>query len=243
MTKVLEVDSISKTYSNNRGIKDISFYLNKGDILGLLGPNGAGKSTLIKVIAGLVKQDKGSFIICGNNPETAYEDAMSQIGFVIETPPFHQDLTAYQHIKMAQRFYSASSKAEIEKVLFMSGLEKYKHEKIKNYSHGMKQKLGLSLAVLAKPALAILDEPFNGLDIESMVEMRDTIKTLSSQGDTTFIISSHLVHEVENLCNRIGIIREGKLISDNYLSSISKEQFPSLESYYLDTIRAFKGGS
>lgn len=237
MEKALEVTGLTKLYKNNAGVEDISFNINKGDVYGFLGPNGAGKTTVMKVITGLLKADKGSVKVFGHDIEKNYEQALKNVGSIIENPVAYEYMSGFQNLKQTARLYEHISDSRIEEVLELVGLTKFKNEKVEAYSLGMKQRLGIANALISNPDLLILDEPTNGLDIEGTVEIRSLIQTLAKERDTTFFISSHLVHEIELVCNRVGIIHNGKLINEGLVEDIIKDDHDSLESFFIDQIQ------
>lgn len=236
MEKVLEVKELTKLYRNDRGIRDISFDVYKGDIFGFLGPNGAGKTTTMKTITGLCRADSGNVNIFGHDAFESFEAAMSKVGCIIETPEAYEYMSAYKNLELSLRFYKDIGKSRIDEVLEMVGLEKYKHEKVAGYSLGMKQRLGLASAILSKPELVILDEPANGLDIEGTVDIRNTIISLAKEQKVTFFISSHMIHEMEITCSRIGIIDGGRLVETGEVSELLKSH-KSLEDFFIRRIR------
>lgn len=235
MDKAIVIENISKKYKNNRGIEDINLEIDRGEIFGFLGPNGAGKTTTMKIMVGLMKADKGDVRINGYSISNDYEQAMKSVGCIIENVTPFSYLTAYENMKLYARFYDDVDNVRINKCLDITGLIKYKNEKIKNYSLGMKQRLGIAMAILSNPSIMILDEPFNGLDIEGMVEMRNLILSLSEQNKTTFFISSHLIHDIELTCNKVGILYDGKILGIDSTQNIQKN-YSSLENYYLSEV-------
>lgn len=235
MDKAIVIENLSKTYKNDRGIQDINLEVERGEIFGFLGPNGAGKSTAMKIMVGLMKADKGDVWINGYSVTKDYEQAMKNVGSIIENVVPFSYLTAYDNMKLSGRFNSQIDEGRIDNCLEITGLIKYKNEKVKNYSLGMKQRLGLAMAILTKPNILILDEPFNGLDIQGMVEMRELIINLSAQENTTFFISSHLIHDIELTCNKVGILYNGKLLGVDSTKNILKN-YSSLENYYLSEV-------
>lgn len=235
MDKAIVIENLSKKYKNNRGIHNINLEINQGEIFGFLGPNGAGKTTTMKIMVGLMKADEGDVIINGYSIAKDYENAMKDIGCIIENVTPFSYLTAYENMKLCGRFNKQVNEKRIDECLEITGLFKYKNEKIKNYSLGMKQRLGLAMAILSNPKIIILDEPFNGLDVEGMVEMRALIINLSKDHKTTFFISSHLIHDIEITCDKVGILYNGKLISVDNTRNILKN-YSSLENYYLSEV-------
>lgn len=235
LNKAIVIENLSKMYKNNRGIQSINLEIEQGEIFGFLGPNGAGKTTAMKIMVGLMKADKGDVKINGFSIANDYEKAMKDVGCIIENVTPFPYLTAYENMQLRGRFFNEVDRAQIDKCLEITGIIKYKDEKIKNYSLGMKQRLGIAMAILPNPKIVILDEPFNGLDVEGMVEMRELIMRLSKEYKTTFFISSHLIHDIELTCNRVGILYEGKLLCVDSTHNILKN-YSSLENYYLSEV-------
>jgi ABC-2 type transport system ATP-binding protein len=209
---------------------DISFEIEKGDIFGLLGPNGSGKTTTMKIITGLSYADKGSVQILGSSLEESSK-ALKEIGCLIEAPAIYDYLTARENLKIAANYYAEIKTPRIDDMLTQTGLIKYANEKVKNFSLGMKQRLGLALALVSKPKLVILDEPTNGLDIEGTVDIREIIMKQAKLG-ITFLVSSHISHEIELMCNKVGIIKEGKLLNVTSMKN-ALDECETLEKYFL----------
>jgi ABC-2 type transport system ATP-binding protein len=235
MTKAMEVTGLTKVYRNGRGIVDMNLELDQGDIFGFLGPNGAGKTTAMKLMTGLMKPDRGDVKIFGVSILEDFVGAMKHVGCIIETAESYPYLTAYENLKLHARFYPDVDQKRIEECLEITGLSKYKHEKARRFSLGMKQRLGVAAAILSRPKLLILDEPLNGLDIEGMLDMRRLIKRLAEEEGTTFFISSHLIHDVELTCTRIGVVYGGKLVSVDYTDHILAN-YASLENYFISEV-------
>lgn len=235
MDKAIVIEHLSKRYKNNRGIDDICLEVDKGDVFGFLGPNGAGKTTAMKIMTGLMQPDQGDVRIGGFSILENYEKAMQQVGCIIESVAPVPYLTAEENMKMCARFYQNIDDKQIDWCLESTGLLPYKKEKTRNYSLGMKQRMGLAMAMVSDPEILVLDEPLNGLDVEGMVEMRNLILRLAKERGTTFFISSHLIHDVELTCNKIGILYEGKLLDVRSTEDILKE-YASLENYYLSEV-------
>ena len=235
MDKAIVIEDLSKIYKNNRGIQSLNLEIERGEIFGFLGPNGAGKTTTMKIMVGLMKADKGDVKINGYSISNEYENAMKDIGCIVENVTPFSYLSAYENMQLCGRFHNEVNGTRIDECLEITGLIKYKNEKIKNYSLGMKQRLGIAMAILSNPKIIILDEPFNGLDVEGMVEMRELIINLSKKNKTTFFISSHLIHDIELTCDKVGILYGGKLISVEKTSNILKN-YSSLENYYLSEV-------
>ncbi|MEN8904846.1 MAG: ABC transporter ATP-binding protein [Clostridiales bacterium] len=234
MNRTLEINNLTKKYNNNRGIENVSIEVNQGDIYGFLGPNGAGKTTAMKIMTGLLMPDSGDIKVFGYNLYENYKKIMKNVGCLIENVDLYTYLTPYKNLKLAGRYYSIND-TRIHEVLNITGIYKYKDEKVKNFSLGMKQRLGIAIAILHNPKLVILDEPLNGLDVEGMIDMRELIQKLSIEEKVTFFISSHLIHDVELTCNRIGLIYKGSLVNSDYTEEILKSH-SSLEKYFISEV-------
>ncbi|HOQ37646.1 MAG TPA: ABC transporter ATP-binding protein [Acetivibrio sp.] len=235
METVLKVVGVTKKYNNGRGIFDINLDVRRGDIFGFLGPNGAGKTTAMKIMTGLMSADSGDVEIFGHSITKEFEKAMRKVGCIIETAESYTYLSAYENLKLFSRFYDDVDNNRIDEVLELTGILKYKKEKVKNFSLGMKQRLGIAAAILSRPELVILDEPLNGLDVQGMIEIRKLIKLLAETEKTTFFISSHLIHDVELTCDRIGILYNGRLVNVDSKENILKN-YASLENYYVSEV-------
>lgn len=236
MEKVIELINLTKLYSNGRGIDDINLEIYRGDIFGFLGPNGAGKTTAMKIMTGLVRPDRGDVRIFGHSIMEEYEMAMAKVGVIIEIAESYPYLSAAENLKQLGRYYpDVVDSKRIDEVLELTGMLKYKNEKPRKFSLGMKQRLGLAAAILAKPKVVILDEPLNGLDVEGMIEIRNLIKDMAEQERTTFFISSHLIHDVELTCTRIGVIYNGRLLNVDSTQNIL-HNYASLENYFVSEV-------
>jgi len=236
---IIEIQNLTKLYKNNRGIRNISLTVEKGDILGLLGPNGSGKTTVMKSILGLI-HGTGDIRVFGMDLNENFENIMQKTGALIEAPAIYKDLSAYQNLKMHTTVYPNIGDNEINKILELVHLLPYKDDKAGKFSLGMKQRLGIAMAFVTSPELIILDEPVNGLDIEGVVEVREIIKKMSDEKGTTFLISSHMASEIEKTCNKVCVMYEGELIA----SATTEEALtlhPSMEDYFLDVVRAKRG--
>ena len=240
MEPVLHLDHVSKVYSNGRGAKNITFAVNRGEVVGLLGPNGSGKTTIMKAVTGLCQPTSGKITVFGADAVDQREEALAKVGTLIEQPALYENLTAWDHLVMAGRYYPNVDQARMEKVLEIVGLSPYKKERCGKFSLGMKQRMGLALALLSEPELMILDEPTNGLDIEATVEIREIIIRLAKEKGVTFLVASHLASEIEKMCTKVMVLYEGEMLSCD-----SKEEAlrlnPSLEDYFLAKVRDKKG--
>lgn len=237
METIVEIEGLTKTFRNKRGVWDISLNVNRGDIYGFFGPNGAGKTTVMKIMAGLSRADKGKVRLFGHEVSANYEQAMAKVGVLIETAEAYDYMSGRRNLELVARLYPGLPRGRVDEVLELVGLTDYQREKVGQYSLGMKQRLGLASAVLSKPELLILDEPTNGLDIEGMVQIREIITLLAREEQTTFFISSHLIHEMELMCNRIGILYGGKLIREGLQSELLEGRFTTLEELFLHEVK------
>ena len=214
MDTVLTLDHVSKIYHNGRGARNITFSVERGQVVGLLGPNGSGKTTIMKSITGLSQPTEGTITVFGA-PVTDREKALMQVGALIEQPALYENLTAQDHLRMAARYYPGVDQARMDKVLEIVGLTPYRKERCGKFSLGMKQRMGLALALLSEPELMILDEPTNGLDIEATVE-------------------------IEKMCDKVLVLYEGEMLSFDTKEEALRLN-PSLEDYFLAKVRDKKG--
>lgn len=230
---VLDVNNISKSFKNHTAVDDVSFQLFSGEILGFLGPNGAGKTTSIKIITGLISSDSGSVSICGKNIKTDFEKAIENVGAIVETPHLYENLSGMDNIKIFSNLYKNVTKENIEKAISISGLKNRLNDKVKNYSLGMKQRLSLAIAIMHNPALLILDEPTNGLDPIGIKALREFLKDLAHNKGIAVLVSSHILTEMELLCDKVAIITNGKLRAIKSMEEINKDS--SLEKLFIST--------
>ncbi len=212
MEKIIEVKNLRKKYKNDVVVDSVSFELEKGTIMGLLGPNGAGKTTTLKMITNLSSKDMGSIIINGVSLEKEPKQALSRVGAALDTPSFYNELTAKENLFYIQQMHKNFDKNQINELIDFVGLTGQEEKKVKNYSLGMKQRLGLARAMIGNPELIILDEPANGLDPQGMIQLYNLIRTLSKERKITFIVSSHLLHDMEELCTDVLILNNGKSV-------------------------------
>ena len=232
MSKViLDVNNLSKKFKNFTAVDNISFQLHSGEILGFLGPNGAGKTTTIKMITGLVKSNSGSITINGYDINKDFEDAMSNVGAIVETPHLYENMTGYENIKFFSNLCKNATKEHIEECIKLSGLKNRLNDKVKNYSLGMKQRLGLTIALLNNPKMLILDEPTNGLDPIGIKVLREFLKDLAHNKNLSILVSSHILTEMELLCDKVLIITNGKMRCIKSMEEINKT--PSLEEVFI----------
>ncbi|QKG85193.1 ABC transporter ATP-binding protein [Kroppenstedtia pulmonis] len=209
---VLQVHHLSKQIGKKEIVKDLNLDIYPGEVFGFLGPNGAGKTTTIRMLVGLISITKGDVIIQGVNLKENFEKAVEHIGGIVENPEMYKFLTGYQNLLHYWRMCKGVDRSRIDEVVKLVGLEKRIHEKVKTYSLGMRQRLGLAQALLHSPSLLILDEPTNGLDPAGIREIREYLRRLAEEENLAVMVSSHLLSEMELMCDRIGIIQNGELI-------------------------------
>ncbi|PEJ33870.1 ABC transporter ATP-binding protein [Bacillus pseudomycoides] len=213
MTTVLSVRNVKKVIGKKTLVENISFDVNQGEVFGFLGPNGAGKTTTIRMLVGLIKATEGTISIGGYNIKENFREAMRQIGSIVENPELYTYLTGWENLKQFARMLGGISDERILEIAKMVHLDERIHDKVKTYSLGMKQRLGIAQALLGNPKLLILDEPTNGLDPAGIREMREFIHKLVKEENMSVFISSHLLSEVQMICDRVAIIHKGKMIT------------------------------
>lgn len=218
---VLECNSLWKKIGHHVIISDVSFKLQQGDILGFIGPNGAGKTTTIKLLLGLQFPNGGEVRINSYDLKKNFTSAISNVGAIIETPDLYMYLSGYENLKIAANLHNVSEERILE-VAKIVGLENSLKDKVKKYSLGMRQRLGIAQAILHEPKVLILDEPMNGLDPVGIKELKELLKKLAKSEKMAVLISSHLLSELENFCTRICVLVNGKIIQDAKIEEIKK---------------------
>ncbi|MDF2910550.1 MAG: transporter ATP-binding protein [Sporolactobacillus laevolacticus] len=208
----VELEHVSKKIGGKTIIDDLSFKIYGGEVFGFLGPNGAGKTTTIRMIVGLMRMTNGNISIQGHSIKGEFKKAIRQVGAIVENPEMYKFLTGYQNLIHYARMIPGISKARIQEVIELVELQDRIHEKVKRYSLGMRQRLGVAQALLHQPSVLILDEPTNGLDPQGIHDLRNYLHNLSREEGVAVIVSSHLLSEMQLMCDRIGIIQKGKLI-------------------------------
>ena len=211
---VIETYNLSKIYSNQPVVNSIDMHVEKGKIYGLLGKNGAGKTTTMCMLLNLTYPSSGEISLFGKDPKKYSDEIYSNIGSIIETPGFYENLTAYENLKIISKLRGNYNPKNISLVLEMVNLENAKSKKFKDFSLGMKQRLGIAAAIMHSPELLILDEPINGLDPFGIKEIRTLLKRLSHEFGITILISSHILSEIENIADVIGFMDNGVLIEE-----------------------------
>ncbi|MBO1579603.1 ABC transporter ATP-binding protein [Bacillus sp. XF8] len=213
MTTILSVRNVKKVIGKKTLVENISFDVKQGEVFGFLGPNGAGKTTTIRMLVGLIKATEGEITIGGYNIKENFREAMRQIGSIVENPELYTYLTGWENLKQFARMLGGISDERILEIAKMVHLDERIHDKVKTYSLGMKQRLGIAQALLGNPKLLILDEPTNGLDPAGIRELREFIHKLVKEENMSVFISSHLLSEVQMICDRVAIIHKGKMIT------------------------------
>ena len=213
MSTILKLDKVHKAYGKVEVIKGVSFEVNQGEVYGFLGANGSGKTTTIRMITGLIRPDKGNIYIDGFDVQKQFVKAIKSVGCIVENPDMYGDFTGRQNLNIFAKLYGNVDKKRIDEVIEIIGLKNRIDDKVKKYSLGMKQRLGLGQALLPKPKLLILDEPTNGLDPIGIVDFRKIIRGLVEEFNTAVFVSSHILAEIEQLCGRVAFIDNGKIIS------------------------------
>ena len=222
MNYIIETHHLKKIYKDKAVVNDVNIHVKKGEIYGFVGPNGAGKSTLMKMLLNLVQSNSGEIVIFGNKVVENDFEMLKRIGSIIENPYFYEKLTARENLDLHCEYMGYHNKNHIKEVLECVGLLKDADKKVSQYSLGMKQRLAIARAILTKPELLILDEPINALDPEGIREMRELFRKLNTDYGTTIFISSHILSEVEQIADKIGIIQNGKLIKEISMSDVHK---------------------
>ena len=217
---VLTIKNLCKSFGKRQILSDICFDVKEGEIFGLLGPNGSGKTTTIKLALGLLNIDSGAVEICGYNIDTHFEKAIRNVGAIVENPEMYKPLTGRQNLMQYYRMYDNISLDMVDWAIEAVGLKDRINEKVANYSLGMRQRLGIAQALLHSPKVLILDEPTNGLDPEGIQQFRDFLIHLAHEKNIAIIISSHMLAELDTLCDRVGVINSGRIVGIQTMEEI-----------------------
>ena len=237
---VLKCENLNKKFGKNQVLDNVSLEIQEGDILGFIGPTGAGKTTTIKLILGLQSITEGKVSINGYDIEKQFTKAIEKVGAIVENPDLYMYLSGYENLKLIANMYPGINQARIDEVVKLVKLENRIKDKVSKYSLGMRQRLGIAQAILHKPNLLILDEPTNGLDPEGMKEMRDLLVELAKQEKMAILISSHNLAELDNLCNKVCIIKNGKIIETSDISTIKKQENKQFKLFEVDDTKRVK---
>lgn len=217
----IEVQNISKSYGAQKALDQVSFSIKKGEIVGFLGPNGAGKSTLMKILTTFINADEGTAVVNGNDVNSSQLQVQQSVGYLPEHNPLYLDLYVREYLAFNADVYKVA-KSRIEEVIQLTGLTPESHKKIGQLSKGFRQRVGLATALLHNPDVLILDEPTTGLDPNQLVEIRNVIKNVGK--DKTVFLSTHIMQEVEAICDRVIIINNGKIVTDKKLEKLVSEE-------------------
>ncbi|MGG2017039.1 ABC transporter ATP-binding protein [Bacillus sp. S10(2024)] len=238
MSAIIKTTNLTKIYGNQKSVDNLNINVNQGEIYGFIGRNGAGKTTTIRMLLGLIKPTSGKIEIFGEDFFQNQKEILRRIGSIVEVPGFYENLTARENLLINAKIIGVHKKNALEEALEIVGLQHETKKLVGKYSLGMKQRLGIARALLHYPELLILDEPTNGLDPIGIKEMRKLIKSLAQERNITILISSHILAEVEQLVDHMGIIHEGKLLEEISLEALRKTNRKYLEFQVNDDNKA-----
>ncbi|MGE7874523.1 ABC transporter ATP-binding protein [Bacillus paramycoides] len=236
-TYIIETEDLTKTYGAVNSVNQLQMQVGKGEIYGFLGPNGAGKTTTIRMLLGLIKPTTGNIKVFNRDLKTNRIDILREVGSLVESPSYYGHLTGHENLEIIRQMLQVPKK-NIDEVLRIVRLEKQKDKLVKQYSLGMKQRLGIAMALLGNPKLLILDEPTNGLDPAGIQEIRELIKQLPKQYDMTVVISSHLLNEMDQIATQVGIINSGQLIFQDKIEVLRKKSQALMKIRVNDVVKA-----
>ncbi|GIO27064.1 ABC transporter ATP-binding protein [Ornithinibacillus bavariensis] len=219
----MKLINLKKSIGKKQIIKGLEFEIKSGEVFGFLGPNGAGKTTTIRMMVGLMRITEGDVVIQGKSIKHHYKEAIREVGAIVENPEMYPFMTGLQNLNHFARMIPGISKERVQEVISLVGLEKAIKQKVNKYSLGMRQRLGIAQALLHKPSVLILDEPTNGLDPAGIREIRQYIRRLATEENVAVIISSHLLSEIELMCDRIAVIKNGELVAIQSVSPIADD--------------------
>jgi ABC-2 type transport system ATP-binding protein len=220
---MLEAIDLNKTFGGKPALKDVGFRLERGEIYGLLGHNGAGKSTTLGIILGMVAPDQGEVLIDGISVQRHRSKALRKVGAIFEAPAFYDYMTGWENLKILMSYSGGFDEKSAREVVRRVGLEQRIGSKVRTYSHGMRQRLALAQSLLPEPEVLLLDEPTDGLDPEGIKWFRDFILTLRDERGMTVLFNSHLLAEVELMCDRVAILREGKRVFEGTVGGLHED--------------------
>ena len=223
MEAVLQIKNLTKYFGHKKVVDGVDLEAYREEVFGFLGPNGAGKTTTIKMIMSLLQRDEGEIYINGYSIDKNFEKAMAKVGGIVENPETYTHLTGLENLQQYARMRDGVTRERIDEVVRMVGLENRIHDKVKKYSLGMKQRLGVAQSIMHHPDLLVLDEPTNGLDPAGIKELRDILKHLAHEENICVMVSSHLLSEMQLMCDRVGIIVNGKIIDVKGIDDLVRE--------------------
>jgi ABC-2 type transport system ATP-binding protein len=229
--ELLKIQGIKKTIKKKKILDGISLTVNSGEIVGFLGPNGAGKTTTIKMVMGLFSITEGQIAICGHDVVTDFEAAIQNVGGIVENPDLYKRMTGRQNLEYFASMYEGVDKANIDEVVKLVKMSARINDRVKTYSLGMCQRIGIAQALLHNPKLLVLDEPTNGLDPIGIKELRDLLKYLAKNAEVGVFISSHLLSEMELMCDRIYIIDNGVMIGEKTMDELHEQEDDEIYTY------------
>lgn len=238
MSYILRTCQLTKRYRGKEVVSDVSMNVRKGEIYGFLGPNGAGKTTVMKMLTNLVKPTSGEIELMGEKLTPTSYEVLKRMGSIIENPIFYDKLTALENLELHGEYMGFYNRNAIREALELVNLRNIGRKPVREFSLGMKQRLGIARAIATKPELLILDEPINGLDPVGIRELRDLFVMLSEQYGITMLISSHILGEMEQIAKTIGVIREGKLVEEVSMEAIRERQTEYMELSTRDLTKA-----
>ncbi len=220
MAPILETRGLSRRFGRIQAVQDVNLEIQEGDFYGFLGLNGAGKTTTIRMILQLIRPDSGEIRMFGQNVRKHFIEIMRKVGALVELPAYYPYLSAVRNLEILRLASGGVPRSRIDECLELVGLLPRKHDRVGTYSQGMRQRLAIAMALLSRPKLVILDEPTNGLDPHGINHIREALQRLNREEGVTFLVSSHLLHEVEITCNRVGMIREGRLVVQDTVQNL-----------------------
>ena len=238
MTYVVQTNKLTKTIGEKNLVTNVSMHVKKGEIYGFLGPNGAGKTTVMKLLTNLWKPTEGSIELFGEKLASTSYEVLKRMGCMIEFPTFYEHLSGRENLALHCEYMGYYNTGSIENAMELLGLNNTGKKSVREYSLGMKQRLGLARAVLCKPELLILDEPTNGLDPAGIKQIRDLLRMLCTEYDITIIVSSHILSEIESIADTIGVINRGVLVQEIAMQEITERSLAYIELNVVDTRKA-----
>ena len=236
---MIETSSLTRRFGELTAVDNVSLSVPKGSVYGFLGPNGAGKTTTIRMLLGLIRPNEGHVQLLGTPLAQSRIRALQHVGAMVESPSFYPHLTGYENLEVTRRLLDGRPE-QIDRALAIVRLEQDAHRRVREYSLGMRQRLGLALALLNEPALLILDEPTNGLDPAGIHEMRELILRFPVEHDVTVFLSSHLLSEVEQVASHIGILQKGRLLFQGTIGELQAQRWEGVQLGVTDTARALE---
>lgn len=235
---ILETIGLTKDFRRRRAVDDLSLRVTEGSVYGFLGPNGAGKSTTIRMLTGLIRPKSGTARLLGRDVRTDRVRALREVGALVEMPAFYKYMSGRENLRILSRLSGGCDSKRLDHILDTVGLLDRADDKVKTYSHGMVQRLGIGQALLPNPKLVILDEPTSGLDPQGMKDVRELIIRLAKEENITVFLSSHLLHEVEQVCDRVGVVNRGRLIAEGKVRELLRHEVELVELAVSDESRA-----